>query len=35
MTVGGDENRLLNYLSARDISRFDHIVIPGLTPSGE
>jgi glycosyltransferase involved in cell wall biosynthesis len=33
--IGGDENRLLAYLGARDRTRFDHVVISGSKPSAE
>lgn len=33
--IGGDENRLLAYLGARDRQRFDHIVISGSRPHAE
>jgi glycosyltransferase involved in cell wall biosynthesis len=33
--IGGDENRLLAYLGARDRTRFEHVVISGSKPSAE
>ncbi|KMO43565.1 hypothetical protein VQ03_07695 [Methylobacterium tarhaniae] len=33
--IGGDENRLLAYLAARDSDRFDHLVISGCGASRE
>lgn len=35
LIIGGDQNRLLSYLAARDRSRFDHVVIGGMRASGE
>lgn len=32
MVVGGDENRLMHYLSSRDRDRFDQVVINCMTP---
>ena len=31
--IGGDENRLLAYLAARNRDRFDHLVISGCKAS--
>jgi glycosyltransferase involved in cell wall biosynthesis len=33
--IGGDENRLLAYLGARDRARFDHVIISGNRPCAE
>ncbi|MFH1466115.1 MAG: glycosyltransferase family 4 protein [Pseudomonadota bacterium] len=33
MCVGGDENRLLQYLAARDTARFEHLVVSCLAPT--
>ncbi|HEX7035606.1 MAG TPA: glycosyltransferase family 4 protein [Pseudomonadales bacterium] len=35
LIIGGDQNRLLSYLAARDPERFDHIVIGGMRASEE